>query len=147
MIEKLKKHKQAWMYLFFGLGTSVVNWGIYTIAVRVLHGSSDVLIANTLSWICATTFAFITNKIWVFKSLDKRIKVVIKEAVSFFSTRLVSGAIEIVSVSLIVSLGYDQGAFGIKGMYAKLVVSLILTVVVYFISKKAIFNSNKGNNV
>ena len=43
--------------------------------------------ANLVSWVCAVTFAYITNKLWVFDSKSWEAKFVVKEAVSFFASR------------------------------------------------------------
>ena len=59
-----KKYKEILLYLFFGALTTVVSIGSFA-ALQVGLGM-NVLVANVISWILAVTFAFITNRIWVF---------------------------------------------------------------------------------
>ena len=70
MIEKIKgiykKHEALILYVFFGGLTTLVSWITHFGAREFL--STSVRVATVFSWVCAVTFAFITNKKYVFKS-------------------------------------------------------------------------------
>lgn len=60
-----QKNKEMLLYLLFGGLTTIVSIGSYA-WVNVGLGINE-LIANIISWIFAVTFAYVTNKIWVFR--------------------------------------------------------------------------------
>ena len=113
--------------------------------------------ANLVSWVCAVTFAYITNKLWVFDSKSWEIKFVLKEAVSFFASRGVTGVIEIVCVPLLVKTSFDNLFYnlfekmgvGMKilftdGIYSKVAVSFIIIILNYVFSKLIVFKNKKA---
>lgn len=100
---------------------------------------TQILLSNILSWICAVLFAFITNKLWVFRSKSMKPSVVINEAVKFVSARIATGIFEIVAVPLLVALGLNQSVFGVNGMVAKIVVSIVVVVLNYILSILFVF--------
>ena len=135
------KYKEIILYLIFGVGTTIVNWVSYSICVKYL--AISILGANIISWILATIFAFITNKIWVFESKSWKIEIFFKELFLFVSTRLGTGAFEILSVPLLVRFGLDQSIYGIDGMLAKVIVSITVVLLNYIFSKLLIFKNSK----
>ena len=152
-MKKLFK-KEVIMYLIFGVLTTVVSWGTYTVFVNLCKMS--VFWANLVSWVCAVTFAYITNKLWVFESKSWEIKFVLKEAVSFFASRGVTGVIEIVCVPLLVKTSFDNLFYnlfekmgvGMKilftdGIYSKVAVSFIIIILNYVFSKLIVFKNKK----
>jgi len=79
------------MYLFFGGMTTLVFAIVFRFFQAVFDGKSDpfkllLIITNTVSWIAAVTFAFLTNRAWVFKSKGP----FFREMFHFFSARIVS---------------------------------------------------------
>lgn len=149
----IKKYQEIISYLFWGGMTTIVSWGSYSlfavlfknqISMIELFGmemSIVVLVSNILSWVCAFLFAFVTNKLWVFKSKSWKAEVCLPEFGKFFSARALTGVMEIVLVPLMVSLGLDQTIFGIEGMVAKVIVSVAVVILNYVFSKLFIFKS------
>lgn len=145
-MEKIKrlynKYYETISYLIFGILTTVVNWGTYSLLVSFsplgINGS------NIIAWIASVLFAFITNKIYVFRSTSFKISLLIPEFFKFVSSRLITGALEIGLVPLLVHLGFNYRIFGIKGFAAKLVVSVIVVILNYFLSKYLVFNKDKS---
>lgn len=144
------KYKEIIMYLIFGVATTVVSWVSYALFTKLISTVTFVGItventttANVLSWICAVLFAFITNKIWVFDSKSWRPSVALKELGLFVVSRLISGVIEIAGVPLLIWFGIDQTIFGIEGMVAKVLISVIVVILNYVFSKLFIFKSKK----
>lgn len=140
-----KKYEEVIAYLFWGVLTTFVSWGSYSIFVLIFVGvMQKVFIANVLSWITAVLFAFVTNKICVFHSNHWNFKVVSIELSKFISARLFTGVFEIFGVPLLVKIGLNQTIFGIDGMVAKILVSVLVVILNYFFSKLFIFKpSNK----
>lgn len=147
--------KEILMYLIFGVLTTIVSWGTYTVFVNSCKMS--VFWSNVLSWICAVTFAYITNKLWVFESKSWELKFVIKEAVSFFASRGVTGVIEIVCVPLLVKTSFDNLFYNLlekmgiqmkilftDGIYSKIVVSFVIVILNYVFSKLIVFKNKKA---
>lgn len=151
ILELLKKYREIISYLFWGVMTTIVSWGTYSLFAILFKGlntefslfglkiSVVVLIANILSWVCAIVFAYVTNKLWVFNSKSWEIKVVLPELSKFISARLVTGVLEIILVPLLVGIGLSQTIFGIEGMAAKVFVSVLVVVLNYIFSKLFIF--------
>ncbi len=136
----IKKYWEIVSYLFWGCMSTVVSWGSYSIFVLAFdEWEAKIAAANLLSWMCAVLFAYVTNKLWVFKSKSLSLKVVLPEAAKFFSARIVTGIFEIVSVPLLVEFGLSQSILGIDGMAAKVLVSVVVVLLNYLFSKLFIF--------
>ncbi len=151
-MKKLKglflKYKEIIMYLIFGVLTTLVSWGSYAlfeIIFGTIIANSIVLssVANVLSWICAVLFAFITNKLWVFESKSFKSDVIFKEMATFVGSRLATGVLEWVGVPLLMLIGLNQSIFGIEGMVAKVVVSVVVVILNYVLSKLFVFKNKK----
>lgn len=88
---KRMKQREVFMYLLFGGLTTLVFAVVFRLFQAVFDGKSDpfkllLIITNTVSWIAAVTFAFLTNRAWVFRSKGP----FFKEMFHFFSARIVS---------------------------------------------------------
>ena len=129
-------YKEAIDYLFWGGMTTVVSWGSYS--AFVLLGAS-VFWGNVLSWICAVLFAFVTNKLWVFQSKSWAGNVLLPELGKFLSSRVATGVFEMVAVPALVALGLNHTIFGIDGMVSKVLVSVIVVILNYILSKLFVF--------
>lgn len=159
MINLLKKYREIIMYIIFGLLTTFVGWGSYVVFVNSFPiANKDILVfvSNLLSWICGVVFAFVTNKLWVFNSKSWEKKLVIKEAVTFVSSRAITGVLEIFGVPLLASTGYDGIFFNIvkamglsmklfytEGIYSKMSVAVIVIILNYVFSKLFVFKDKK----
>ncbi|MDD4095582.1 MAG: GtrA family protein [Oscillospiraceae bacterium] len=88
---KRMKQREVFMYLLFGGLTTLVFAIVFRLFQAIFEGKSDpfklfLIITNTVSWIAAVTFAFLTNRAWVFKSKGP----FFKEMFHFFSARIAS---------------------------------------------------------
>ena len=131
--ELYEAHREIISYLFFGGATTVVSWATYALFVGAL--GMAVTPGNILSWVCAVTFAFVTNKLWVFQSRSWAWPLWLKEAAAFFGGRVFSGLVELFGLPLLIKLGLDQPLFGIEGFAAKLVVTVVVIILNYILSK------------
>ncbi len=137
IIELFKKYKEIIMYLIFGVATTLVNFVVYTIFVEALR--VEMTVSNAVAWVVAVAFAFVTNKLFVFESKKAGVLHVLKEAVTFVGSRVISGAVEILLPTLLFKIGFDFDLFGIKGFAAKAAVSVIVIVLNYIFSKLFVF--------
>lgn len=130
------KYREIIMYLIFGVSTTAVNWIVYTVLVAVFH--LEITLSNAVAWVCAVLFAFVTNKLFVFRS-DASGLAVFREAAAFFGARIFSGLFEVFLPTLLISLGVDGKLFGIDGFIAKLIVSVLIIIMNYVLSKLLVF--------
>lgn len=137
------KYKEIIMYLIFGVCTTAVNFIVYTFFVELLN--LDITISNAIAWVFAVSFAFVTNKIIVFHSHQNSFFGLIKEILSFFGSRIISGFVEIFLPTLLFNIGLDGEIFGVKGLVAKVLVSVIVIILNYVFSKVFVFKKVRGN--
>lgn len=89
----LKKYREITVYIVFGGLTTVVNYIVYFVCKTV---GIEYEISTVIAWIAAVAFAYITNRVFVFKSAAKGFKSVFKETSLFVSARLFSLGLELV---------------------------------------------------
>ena len=140
MIKNLfQKYGQIIVYLFFGVTTTAVNWCIYTPLHTFLQ--VNMTLANAIAWFGAVLYAFVTNKLFVFGSKSMQPKVLLQEGFKFFAARMFSGLFEILLPTGLFYVGLDQPFFGIQGGVAKVVVSILVIVMNYLLSKFLVFQN------
>ncbi len=140
LMELYRKYEEVILYLFFGVLTTIVNWGTYAILVSC---GLEINLSNIISWIVGVSFAFVVNKWFVFKSRILVPIVVLRELGSFFAARIITGAIAIVLFPIVYALGMDQTIFGIDGFVAKIFTTAIEIVLNWIFSKFLIFDLSK----
>lgn len=91
------------------------------------------LIANVISWFLAVTFAYITNRIWVFHSNHHGIVACLKEIIEFFLSRLLTLGIEEGMIYLFINV------MDLNSLAVKLSAQVIIVLVNYIFSKLFIF--------
>ena len=136
ILDLYKKHEEIINYLIVGGLTTVVSLATYYICVLTILNPNNALelqIANIISWICAVTFAYITNRKFVFKSKNKDIK---KEVISFTSSRIITLIMDMAIMALMVTVMH------INDKIAKLVVQVVVTIGNYLLSKLFVFKKN-----
>lgn len=88
------KNPEIWNYLIVGVLTTVVSLGIkYGLLFTIFNASVafELQLSVVISWIGAVAFAYITNRVFVFKSKNKNI---VKEIINFTLGRVVTLLIE-----------------------------------------------------
>lgn len=126
--ESLKEF--SW-YIVFGALTTLVAIGSFYVFARCLN--MNYILSNILSWFLAVAFAYITNKIWVFKDKATNKKDLIREITTFLSGRVISLVVEIVGMFLLIDY------IGIAIMIAKGFISIIVALLNYIFSKLVVF--------
>ena len=130
-----KKNKSVLLYLFFGALTTAVSivsfWLFGTMLGLNLH------IANTISWVLAVTFAFVTNRNWVFEASTRSKRDFFRQMSNFyvgrFTTYLVEELILFVFVNL---LAFNQDII-------KIIAQFVILALNYVISKFIVFRKRK----
>lgn len=127
--------KEMFMYLFFGVLTTVINFIAYYIFNVICKSSAG--ISTTLAFIISIIFAYITNKIWVFNSKTNNIKELVTEIFKFISARLVTYFIDLfLMIILVDKLHYNS-------LICKLLVNILVIILNYIFSKLLVFKKNK----
>lgn len=137
IISLYKKYKEIINYLIVGGFTTIVSMGIfYGSTLTFLDGNDaiELQIANVLAWIGSVTFAYITNRIFVFESKNPNI---FKEVVSFVSSRVVTLLMDMGTMFVLSTLLH------INYNFSKIVASVLVVVGNYVISKIFVFKKGK----
>ena len=142
MLDKIKelyiKYKELVNYLIVGVLTTVVSLAAYYGCVFTFlnpESAIELQIANILSWVAAVTFAYFTNRKFVFESKETNMA---KEAAKFYASRLSTLAMDMV----IMFVGVTWMGFSDKIM--KLVVQVVVTIANYIISKFLVFKKEEN---
>lgn len=122
-------------YVFFGAGTALIDYSVFSFFTAM---GMKALISNIISTLCSIIFAYVTNKLWVFKSKTSGFTEVIEEFFKFanvrFLTLLMSEFLLLLSHLL---HGND---------YIVKLIAMVLTVILnYIFSKLFIFTRKKGD--
>ncbi len=132
MLAKLyEKYKVIIMYLIFGVLTTIVSIISYVAFLKVFDDNA--LLANVFSWIIAVSFAYITNRIWVFDSKNHGFKKVLKEIFSFYAGRFLTLVLEEIILFVGISL------LGMDKVFVKLLGQILIVISNYILSKFLIF--------
>lgn len=133
------KYQEIISYLIFGVLTTVISLATYYLLVYTIldpNKGFELQIANIISWIAAVTFAYFTNRKYVFKSnKEKRLK----EAFNFYLSRLSTLLIDMFLMWLLVT----ELSFNDKVI--KMIVQIIVIVLNYVFSKFLVFGKQSLN--
>ena len=131
LAELYRTHKEGIRYLIFGALTTIVNILAYSILYYALHINNA--ISNVIAWIMGATFAYITNKLYVFNSKVNNKKELIKEIVYFYGCRLLTLAVdEGIMVLTVDKLGWNA-------LLMKIIANIIVIILNFIFSKILIF--------
>lgn len=107
---------------------AVVSFGIFHLTFGM-----DELIANVISWVFAVTFAFVTNRIWVFHASTDSVVDFVKQMVAFYGGRVLTLVIEELMILLFIKL------LQWPSMSVKVAAQVVVIVLNYVISKLFVF--------
>ncbi|MBO4335717.1 MAG: GtrA family protein [Desulfovibrio sp.] len=129
------KHRELIAYGIFGVLTTVVNYLVYAFCLMIL--GINYLSANLWAFILAVAFAFVTNKHYVFHSLDWKFSKVLRECLEFFSARIASLLMESALLWFFVEkLACDE-------LIIKIFTNILVVIVNYAFSKLVIFKEHR----
>ena len=126
-----KEHQEGMRYLVFGALTTIVNIAIFILFSKMFNLSTT--ISNIIAWIIAVIFAYITNKIWVFKAKKNSFKELFFEIVYFFLARVFTLVLE----TIILVIFIDK--FHFNSLIMKIISNIIVIIVNFILSKILIF--------
>ena len=127
------QYKEIINYLIVGVLTTIVSLAVYYGCVLTIldpHGPIQLQIANVVSWVAAVTFAYFTNRKYVFESHEPDM---LKEGSAFFASRVGTLLMDMGTMFLLVTV------MGMSDKIAKLIVQVIVTVGNYLFSKLLVF--------
>lgn len=131
------KNEEIWNYFVVGVLTTLVSLITYYVGVFTIFDPKiaiELQITNIISWICAVTFAYFANRIFVFKSKEKNI---LKEATSFVGSRIATLLLDMLTMFIIVTILRMNDKIG------KIVSQIIVMIGNYIISKLFVFKKGK----
>lgn len=131
----ITKHWDIFIYLVFGVLTTLVNYLVYIPLYNIVGLSAT--ISNAIAWAVAVLFAYATNKPFVFRSHDWSLKTVLPEFGKFIGCRVGSGAAETIIIFVCVDL------LGWNGNIWKLITSVLVVILNYIGSKLFVFTKHK----
>lgn len=131
LIELYQKYRELIDYIIFGGLTTVVNIVAFYILDTLLGWSY--LIANAVAIIISILFAYVTNKLFVFRTDNLNFKENVLEFLRFIGFRLVSGLADMAAMWILVDL------LTVDTNISKLLTQFIVVVLNYLFSKLFIF--------
>lgn len=128
-----KKHEEIINYLIVGVCTTIFSLIFYFASTRTFldpNNPFELQIANLIKWVSGVLFAYVTNRIFVFRSKNRQI---FKEFVQFTSSRVATLFLDMFVMWLMVT------RMGIRDFIAVFVSQVLVTVGNYIISKLFVF--------
>ena len=146
MLPKIKafwnKHREVLMYLIFGGLTTVVDWVVSYLlyfwwGAAIEERAGLIHVANTIAWAAAVTFAYLTNRRWVFESTRKGLLPILGEFASFAGGRVLTLLLQ--EAMFVVFFHW----LGISEFIVKIIAAVLVVIANYFISKLLVFKKEK----
>lgn len=139
LLKLYKKYKEIINYLIVGGLTTFISLIVYYICVYTFldpNKSIQLQIANIVSWIAGVTFAYFTNRKYVFESKNKK---KMQEATKFVSSRITTLLLDM----FIMWLGVTVVGFNDK--IIKIISQILVIIGNYILSKLFVFNKVNNN--
>ena len=136
IISLYKNYEEIINYLIVGGLTTIVSLITYYACVLTFlnpKSAIELQIANIISWIISVSFAYITNRLFVFKSKSKNI---LKEISTFISARIITLFLDMLIMFLMVT------CMGINDKISKIVVQVVVIILNYIFSKLFVFKKS-----
>ncbi len=150
------------MYIIFGVCTTIISFVTYYLfrwifpdensvpewlkwvfnITSAMGTESATALPVLLSWICSVTFAFVTNRLFVFQSEAKKAGV-LREGVTFFLSRVFTLVVDLVIMFMLVDLTGIQN--GLYEFAAKVLSNVVVLVLNYVLSKVFVFRKKKDS--
>lgn len=154
MIKKLLvKYKKMIIYIICGGLAAVVSMITYFITrhlfpdinavpgiLKLFYTNSVTLFPNIIAWIFAATFAYITNRIFVFESKIKGFRQNIKQITTFYVSRLTTLVIDMLIMFIFIDVMNIQS--NIYELFIKILSNLIIMILNYVFSKIFVFKKS-----
>lgn len=122
-------------YLFIGGCTTLVNLLVFTVLCRLVR--LDVNISNIISVAVSILFAYVANKLVVFRSHCSSLGELVGECARFIGARLATMVIEVGGVYVLYNIVHQDE------LIAKLETQVLVVIGNYFISRFLVFRDRK----
>lgn len=142
MIEKMKglmkKYEEMIAYLIVGVLTTLVSWAAMYLASWLLFGNPlhptplENLVMSAVNWVAGVTFAYFTNRKFVFKSHEPMGREIPKFVLSRVSTLLLDLAVRQIF-----------GALGVNTYITTFVSAVLVFIGNYVFSKLLVFRKKE----
>ena len=156
-----KKHKEIILYFVFGIGTTIISMVSYYICRVIFPDSESVpkwlawifnitsffgIESNTalpviISWFLSVTFAFLTNRVYVFGSRANTVGKFLFEALKLYTSRIATLFVDLLIMFLLVDLTGIHNA--VYEFCAKIFSNVIVLILNYILSKIFVFRAKK----
>ena len=143
MIKKIiniyKMNSEIINYLIVGMLTTIISLIAYYICVYTFLNPENAIqlqIANIISWIVGVSFAYVTNRKYVFQSKEKNI---IKECSSFVGARIITLLLDMLIMFVFVTL------LSMNDKIFKIISQIIVIIANYIISKFFVFKKKDND--
>ena len=134
---KLLKDPEIWAYLIVGILTTIVAVAVKLgLLYTIFKARTDLQIqaAEIISWVVAVAFAYVTNRVFVFKSKSKNY---FKEIISFVGGRIFTLLVGMFIMWFICTLlGLNNNTWV---LIATLIDQVAVTILNYVVSKLFVF--------
>ena len=135
------KHREILVYLIVGVMTTVFAWAIRFLWNIVFYAGTahplpvQTTILTIVEFIAGVSFAYPTNRKWVFRSTNPNI---LKEAAGFVSARLTTLVIQMLLNLVIINLLH------VNFYVATVVIGIIVVILNYVFSKLLVFRKKNA---
>ena len=130
-IKEVLKDGEAVRYIIIGVCTTAVNYICFTVMTAVF--SWEVNLSNIIAIVLSILFAYVTNKLFVFRSHCDSFGELALEFIKFVGARGITMAVEFGGVFVMYNL------LDIHEQIAKLSLQAVVIIGNYFISKLLVF--------
>ncbi len=128
--ELFAKYREMILYLIFGVGTTVID---FAVSMSLVAMGVNLHIANVIAWVFAVIFAYVTNRIFVFKSVNRGFRAIAKELAGFSLGRLTTLGFQELTVFVL----YD--CIKMSELPVKLLASVFVIILNYIFGKLLVF--------
>lgn len=142
IINIYKKNEELYSYLIIGFFTVLINISSKFLLLKTILDQTngiELQYAEIISWIVAVVFAYITNKLIVFKTKKTNI---IKEFFSFISGRIFTQILQMIIMFIFVT--HLQLNTDIWVLIFTIICQIMQIVLNYIISKLIVLKKNKA---
>ncbi len=158
------QHKQIILYFAFGIGTTIVSFLSYYLTrvffpdeesvprflawiyniTRVFGIESNTALPVIVSWFLSVTFAFLTNRVYVFESRADTFGKFMLEALRLYASRIATLFVDLLIMFLLVDLTGIHNA--LYEFCAKIFSNIIVLILNYILSKVFVFRNKSQNS-
>ena len=127
-----EKYRETFWYLVFGGLTTLLNLVVFYVMYEWM--GIDKVVSNTAAWIAGVLFAFVTNKLFVFRSQGWSGRKMLWELATFVSARIFSGVFDTVFL-----LAFTGWIVAFPAMPVKIISNILVIIMNYVFSKWIVF--------